>query len=155
MRRGMTASEPCCSPALDLRFHVALDSHDLAAAVTFYSQMFGLPPAKLRRDYAKFELDVPPLVLALNAVAAPLPQGRLSHLGMRLPSHAALAAVRQRFAGAGLAMRDEVGTTCCYARQDKVWVRDPDGNEWEFYVLLADVDAADAGVQKTPCCEPG
>ena len=28
-----------------------------------------------------------------------------------------------------------MGTDCCYARQDKAWVRDPDGNEWEVFVV--------------------
>jgi hypothetical protein len=29
-------------------------------------------------------------------------------------------------------------TNCCYALQDKTWVRDPDGNEWEAFVVLKD-----------------
>lgn len=155
----MSAAEGCCSPTLDLRFHVALDTADLGAAVAFYEALLGVGPTKLRADYARFELDVPPLVLALNAVAVPgaLPRGRLSHLGMRLPSQAALQAVRQRLAAQALPARDERGA-CCYAEQDKVWTRDPDGNDWEFYLLLADVDAADAGMQPAAgpaCCEPG
>jgi hypothetical protein len=34
--------------------------------------------------------------------------------------------------------RDEMQTTCCYAVQDKTWVSDPDGNEWEVFVVLED-----------------
>ncbi|MDX6558134.1 MAG: hypothetical protein QOF72_1183, partial [Blastocatellia bacterium] len=33
---------------------------------------------------------------------------------------------------------DEMQTTCCYAVQDKTWVSDPDGNEWEAFVVLQD-----------------
>jgi hypothetical protein len=29
-------------------------------------------------------------------------------------------------------------TNCCYALQDKTWVHDPDGNEWEVFVVLED-----------------
>jgi len=29
------------------------------------------------------------------------------------------------------------GTTCCYAKADKFWVRDSDGIPWEMYALLA------------------
>ena len=27
----------------------------------------------------------------------------------------------------------------CYAKQDKIWAHDPDGNEWEVYVLTDDL----------------
>lgn len=33
---------------------------------------------------------------------------------------------------------DEMQTNCCYAIQDKTWVTDPDGNEWEVFVVLED-----------------
>jgi hypothetical protein len=29
-------------------------------------------------------------------------------------------------------------TTCCYALQDKAWVNDPDGNEWEVFTVIED-----------------
>jgi hypothetical protein len=46
--------------------------------------------------------------------------------------------MRKRWADAGLITRDEMQTNCCYATQDKTWVRDPDGNEWEAFVVLQD-----------------
>ena len=49
-----------------------------------------------------------------------------------------MLAVRQRWADAGLMPRDEMQTNCCYAIQDKTWVADPDGNEWEVFVVLED-----------------
>jgi hypothetical protein len=33
------------------------------------------------------------------------------------------------------------GTTCCYAKADKFWVRDSDGIPWEMYTLLEDAEA--------------
>lgn len=36
------------------------------------------------------------------------------------------------------------GTTCCYAKADKFWVRDADGIPWEMYTLLADAEAETA-----------
>ena len=38
------------------------------------------------------------------------------------------------------ATEDEVA--CCYAVQDKVWVDAPDGEPWEIYTVLADVEMA-------------
>ena len=40
--------------------------------------------------------------------------------------------------GAGLATFDELDTTCCYARQDKIWVHDPDGTPWEVFATHED-----------------
>jgi len=40
-------------------------------------------------------------------------------------------------------------TNCCYATQDKAWVRDPDGNEWEVFVVLQD------NLPQTEACECG
>ena len=50
-----------------------------------------------------------------------------------------MGAARDRLKAAGLASFDEGDTTCCYARQNKVWATDPDGNKWEVYVLLDDL----------------
>jgi hypothetical protein len=43
-------------------------------------------------------------------------------------------------------------TNCCYAIQDKTWVTDPDGNEWEVFVVLEDnLSETD---QSISCCAP-
>ena len=46
--------------------------------------------------------------------------------------------MRRSWNDAGLSTHDEMQTNCCYAIQDKTWVRDPDGNEWEVFVVLKD-----------------
>ena len=49
-------------------------------------------------------------------------------------------------------------TTCCYARQDKIWVRDPDGTPWEIFVTHADVEqeagTPGSGSATAACCDP-
>lgn len=133
-------------------FHVSLNVADLRRSTEFYRALFGLDPAKIRPDYAKFELADPPLALALNPHPPEAGAQRLSHLGVRVASAAALEEVRSRVAASGMPMRDEGETVCCYARQRKFWVSDPDGNEWEFYELLADTEFASASTPN-PCCE--
>jgi hypothetical protein len=59
-------------------------------------------------------------------------------MGIQLSSTTDVLAVRQRWADAGLFTRDEMQTDCCFATQDKTWVRDPDCNEWEAFVVLQD-----------------
>ncbi len=36
-------------------------------------------------------------------------------------------------------------STCCYARQDKIWVRDPDGTPWEVFATHEDTEEAGDG----------
>jgi hypothetical protein len=44
-------------------------------------------------------------------------------------------------------------TSCCYATQDKTWVKDPDRNEWEVFVVLQDNLPEQAAPQS--CCVSG
>src|SRR5262249_34485733 len=87
---------------------------------------------------AKFEVDDPPLVLSL-VPRAPGAGGSLSHLGLRLPDEEALRAAQERLEAAGLAVQCQDGTVCGYARQNQVWVLDPDRSAWEVYVVEEDV----------------
>lgn len=120
------------------RFHVALHVTDLERSVAFYRDLLGLEPDKRHAGYARFLLGTPPLVLSLNEVPELEPGNRLAHLGIRLGAPADLAAARARLVGAGHAVRDQEQVLCCHAVQDKFWVRDPDGNEWEFYRVTDD-----------------
>lgn len=124
------------------RIHISLRVSDLDRAVRFYGAMFGREPSKRFDDYANFRFDEPPIHLALvpdasGAHAGDAP-GALPHYGVELGSHEALAAWRRRAEEAGLAPRSEEDVTCCYARADKFWLADPDGNAWEFWVRRAD-----------------
>ena len=55
---------------------------------------------------------------------------------------------------AGLPVREEMDTNCCYANQDKFWVRDPDGVEWEIYHLNYDLEEELAATAPSTCCAP-
>ena len=60
-----------------------------------------------------------------------------------------------RVKAAGLSVREEMDTNCCYANQDKFWVRDPDGVEWEIYHLNYDLDEdVSAASAATNCSSP-
>ena len=138
------------APALHVSLHVA----DLARSIAFYRDLFELEPAKVRDDYAKFELASPPLVLALvPSSQAHGPDTRLSHLGIRLPVGDTLAATRSRLVDRGHAIFDEGETVCCYAEARKVWVDDPDGNSWELYEFLADADRMRAEPPPSACSD--
>jgi catechol 2,3-dioxygenase-like lactoylglutathione lyase family enzyme len=135
--KGATVSLPVVEAPV--KFHLSLNVADLARSVAFYRVLFGLEPAKCHADYAKFELDEPPLVFSL-VPHPPGPGASLSHLGLRLDDDEALARTRERLEAAGLCTQAQDNTVCGYARQNKVWAKDPDGNFWEAYVVEEEVD---------------
>jgi catechol 2,3-dioxygenase-like lactoylglutathione lyase family enzyme len=120
-----------------LKAHVALNVGDVGRSIEFYRKLLGLEPCKVRRGYAKFDVAEPPLNLTLNESPGNV-RGALSHMGIQVASTEDVVALRERWRAAGLATFDEMRTTCCYAVQDKTWVADPDGNEWEAFVVLED-----------------
>lgn len=122
-------------------FHVAIYVRSIAQAVEQYRKLLGIEPAKVRHDYAKFELVDPPVVFSLNAGGEP---GKLSHLGVRYADTGQVASELVRVKQTDLPLLQQGETTCCYAKADKFWVRDDDGIPWEMYTLLEDVDAETA-----------
>ncbi len=60
-----------------------------------------------------------------------------------------VAAATARFRSEGLAAATEDQVSCCFALQDKVWVDAPDGEPWEIYTVLADVDTHGDGGLRT------
>ena len=134
-------------------FHLSLDVPDLDGAVAFYEELFGQEPVKRKPGYAKFELADPPVALALQQASRPA----LSHLGIRVDTTGKVESAGDRLKSSGLMTLDERDTSCCYARQDKVWVADPAGNRWEVYTLLGDVDddhEDDHDRSTAGCCTP-
>ncbi len=124
-------------PVQALKAHLALNVKSVEKSMEFYRKMLGLEPVKVRRGYAKFDVENPPLNLTLNEVPFK-ERGALSHLGIQLASTDDVLAMRRTWAERGLTTLDEMQTNCCYALQDKTWVHDPDGNEWEAFVVLED-----------------
>lgn len=120
-----------------LKAHLAINVKDVETSIEFYKKMLGIEPSKVRTGYAKFDVQNPPLNFTLNQVPFET-RGALSHLGIQVASTADVLAMREHWAAQGLATHDEIDTNCCYAIQDKTWVHDPDGNEWEVFVVKED-----------------
>jgi catechol 2,3-dioxygenase-like lactoylglutathione lyase family enzyme len=142
------------------RLQLALDVDDLDASVAFYSRLFGVEPAKRREGYANFAIAEPPLKLVL--LENPGKGGAINHLGVEVEDTAAVTGFRDRVAAGGATTVDEMGVTCCYATQDKFWVKGaPDGEDWEVYTVLADsstfwgereTEPAAGQEQQAACC---
>ena len=118
-----------------LKAHLALNVKNVEQSIEFYKKMLGIEPSKVRTGYAKFDVQNPPLNLTLNE--RPFSDtGALYHLGIQVASTEDVLSTRERWVAAGLSTREEMQIVCGYALQDKSWVKDPDGNNWEVFVVL-------------------
>jgi len=144
-----------------LKPHVSLNVRNVGESVEFYKKFFGIEPVKyikaktithsvvreelgLKSDkarvgYAKFDVEHPALNFVLNEVPY-IEGGTLSHLGIQVESTDDVLKMRERWIADGLMTIDEMKIDCCYALQDKTWARDPDGNEWEVFVVLENTE---------------
>jgi len=139
-----------------IRFHVALKAsrQNFEQSVGFYALLFGQQPAKHRPGYAKFDIAEPSINLTLNLVDQ-VTDGNLDHMGIQVWSDETLKESRERIVAAGLSVRDENEVGCCYADQNKFWVKDPDGREIEFFHVLADIDVHSRNESRdSACCVP-
>jgi catechol 2,3-dioxygenase-like lactoylglutathione lyase family enzyme len=145
-----------------LKAHVSLKVSNLEESVTFYQAMLATEPVKYKTDYAKFDLNNPPLNLTLEASSSITSGGTLSHLGLQVENSEDVQTAIARFKQAGLTTFEEKNTDCCYAIQDKVWVTDPDGTNWEVFVVkVADTTPetnrqitqnVESSNNQQPCC---
>jgi catechol 2,3-dioxygenase-like lactoylglutathione lyase family enzyme len=153
----------CCSPTAAVeqepappvaKFHTSLNVTDLTRSVAFYELLLGCGPVKQRKDYAKFELEEPPLVLSLIP-GRPGGGGPLNHFGLREPTSEKLVATQRRLEHGGIRTTREEGVECCYARQTKFWVADPDKVMWEIYVFHEDIEEHGDGEVPDAASLPG
>ena len=130
------------------RVQLALNVDDLDASIAFYTKLFQTPPAKIRNDYANFAIADPPLKLVLFANSGE--PGTLNHLGVEVETTDEVATVIARAHQLGFDQHVQDNVSCCFAVQDKTWVKGPE-NAWEFYTVLADAPAMACGTDDA-CC---
>ena len=133
-----------------LKPHLAINVSDVERSIPFYRALLGTEPAKVRPGYAKFEVDEPAINFTLNEGERE-GLGAFNHAGIQVSSTDDVLAARLRLQKSGLATFDEMDTTCCYARQDKIWVHDPDGTPWEIFVTHGDAETERASSEEV-CC---
>ncbi|PYM32276.1 MAG: hypothetical protein DME15_14715 [Candidatus Rokuibacteriota bacterium] len=152
------------------KVHVHMTVSNLEKSRAFYERFLGVGPVKVKPGYVKFLPAFGPLNLALSEAGPSEGRGRVDHMGIQVESQAIVVREMERVKAAGLPVREEFSVNCCHANQDKFWVQDPDGVEWEVYVLNHDIEdgatcATDAQhlpvatgltvVKSSSCCSPG
>jgi catechol 2,3-dioxygenase-like lactoylglutathione lyase family enzyme len=130
------------------RVQLALNVDNLGEAIAFYSKLFDTEPAKVKDGYANFAIAEPALKLVL--LENPGNGGTINHLGVEVESTDTVRTEIARLASEGMLTEEEIGTTCCFATQDKVWVTGPGGEKWEIYTVLADSETF--GDTSAPAC---
>ena len=131
--------------------HISLNVRNMLASVEFYQKVFAVAPQKQTADYAKFDLTAPPLNLSLVSST-----GRVSvvnHLGIEVESTDDIANWKRHLLEQGILEKVEEGMECCFARQDKLWFTDPDGNPWEVFTVHEQL-AVTGTLKNTGCCVP-
>ncbi|MFD2924101.1 ArsI/CadI family heavy metal resistance metalloenzyme [Halobacillus naozhouensis] len=120
-----------------MNVHVGLNVVDLEKSIVFYTKVFGEEPVKIKEDYAKYMPEDLSLNFTLN-VKSQVSGNRVGHFGIQVENQEDINHHKQRLEKFGFFTRDEMNTNCCYAIQDKFWITDPDGNEWEFFYTKQD-----------------
>ena len=133
------------------RVQLALNVDDLEGSIAFYSKLFNTEPHKVKPGYANFAVAEPPLKLVL--IENPGQGGSVNHLGVEVEDSATVHGEIARLSGEGLFTAEEIGQTCCFATQDKVWVTGPAGERWEVYTVLADSETfGGVPTEGSTCC---
>lgn len=134
-----------------MKFHLSINVEDIQKTITFYHNLFGVPPVKEKADYAKFELDNPGLVISFIQKEGQV-RSDFGHLGFRVASDEILAERKATLSQLMQVKLEEENTNCCYAIQNKFWVEDPDGYEWEVYHFIEDASPIDKAQSQVKCC---
>ena len=138
------------------RMHVSLYVSDISKTVNFYSTFFGIEPVKVKSDYAKYILEKPSLIISFVENKERVQQN-FGHLGFQVETPEDLNIKLWEAKKQNIVAKEETGTNCCYAKQDKFWVNDPDGVQWEVYYFHEDAEFNDPKyetTEATACCTP-
>ena len=147
---------------MSTKVHLHLHVSDLGKSREFYERFLGAGPVKVKDGYVKFLPEWAPVNLALST-GGPVGTGTIDHVGVQVDSVTTVMGQLARVKRAGLPVVEEIGVNCCHANQDKFWVKDPDGVEWEVYYLNYDLEDESAPVARAAafpmakgasCCAP-
>lgn len=138
------------------RTHISLYVSDLEKTVAFYNAFFGKQADKIKPGYAKYILESPSLIISFIENPERV-RANFGHLGFQVATKEELETLMEKAKAQQIVAREEIGTACCYAVQDKFWVNDPDGVQWEVYYFHKDAAFNDPHYEMqgtSACCMP-
>ena len=134
-----------------MRPHISLNVRDVPTSLEFYRKVFGVNPQKQTADYAKFALTTPSLNFSLVSSTGAI--SAVNHFGIEVDAPDDVATWERHLHEQGILAMVEKDVVCCYARQDKVWFTDPDGNHWEVITVLEQLPVT-TSLKDASCCAP-
>ena len=136
------------------RMHVSLYVSNIQKTLEFYSAFFNADPVKVKPKYAKYVLENPSLIISFVENKERVQQN-FGHLGFQVETLEELNIKLLEAKKKNIVAKEELGTNCCYAKQDKFWATDPDGVQWEVYYFHEDAEFNDPhyeNAEATACC---
>lgn len=133
------------------RTHMGYAVSNIKETVDFYTKFFQVEPVKIKSDYAKFILDAPSLNISFSQTSKSVKPGHI-HFGIEVNNAEELKKRLGNAMSHELPIDQEKDVSCCYAKQDKFWVTDPDGYKWEVFLFKEDVEANDEVSTESECC---
>ncbi len=134
---------------MSAKVHLHMHVSDLTKSRDFYEKFLGGDPVKVKPGYVKFLPEWAPVNLALST-GGHIGAGTIDHVGVQVDSVESVMTQLTRVKAAGLSVMEEMGVNCCHANQDKFWVKDPDGVEWEVYYLNYDLEGDEEERNRRP-----
>ena len=135
------------------RLHVHVSVEDIAASIRFYNTLFSAEPTMTRTDYAKWMLEDPRVNFAISKRGS---EAGIRHLGIQVEDRAELADMYSRLQRAEADVLEEGATTCCYAKGEKSWIKDPQGVQWETFLTTGESTVYGSDpvneARAKPCC---
>ncbi|MDZ4839844.1 MAG: ArsI/CadI family heavy metal resistance metalloenzyme [Bacteroidota bacterium] len=136
--------------------HVSLYVKNITETIDFYTRFFQIEPFKVKSDYVKYVLDSPSLIISFLENPDNV-QSTFGHLGFQVETQEDFNIKLWQARKAKIISLEEIQTSCCYAVQDKYWVTDPDGYQWEVYYFKEDIEFEDPNYKSNLepiCCTP-
>lgn len=119
------------------RLHVHVTVEEIEKGISFYNSLFAQDASVVKDDYAKWMLDEPAVNFAISTKCGKV---GLNHLGFQVDSDEELNEIEDRLKNAELSGIKEENTSCCYAKSNKYWTRDPANIPWENFHSLDPVE---------------
>ena len=134
-----------------MRTHLSIYVKNVKESVEFYEMVFDIKPQKQNDNYAKFDIKDPSLNFSMQS-HGDHPISQVNHLGVEVNSPKELTEWQERLESYGLVKKVESQTDCCFARQDKFWFEDPNGNSWEVFYVFEQLPIHPFALKGSQCC---
>ena len=114
-----------------MKRHVSMEVSDFEHAVEFYTRLFHQTPVIRKDGYAKWDVEDPAVNFVIESGNG---EEGVDHMGIQVETGEELNTIVDRMRGTDRPFLDTEKTHCCYARQEKAWVKGMAGERWEAFL---------------------